>query len=160
TFPSSLGGRALVTIENGNEVLESLWVLTQQGETKFQLPIQRKYAPNVYIHISLIQPHAKSENDAPIRMYGVIPIQVTIPETIIQCRLVMTEQLDPEDHFTIEVSEKDSKAMTYTVAVVDEGLLDLTNFKTPNPWDDFFAREALGVKTWDVYDQIVGAFGG
>lgn len=160
TFPSSLGGRALVTIENGNEVLESLWVLTQQGETKFQLPIQRKYAPNVYIHISLIQPHAKSENDAPIRMYGVIPIKVTNPETILQPSIVMPDQLEPEGHFTIEVSEKNSKAMTYTVAVVDEGLLDLTNFKTPNPWDDFFAREALGVKTWDVYDQIVGAFGG
>src|SRR5690606_24854412 len=49
---------------------------------------------------------------------------------------------------------------TYTIAVVDEGLLDLTSFKTPNPWDEFFAREALGVKTWDVYDQVIGAFGG
>src|SRR5690606_12517860 len=65
-----------------------------------------------------------------------------------------------EQNFSLEVSEKNSKAMTHTVAVVDEGLLDLTSFKTPNPWDDFFARESLGVKTWDVYDQIIGAFGG
>lgn len=160
TFPSSLGGRALVTIENGNEVLESLWVLTQQGETKFQLPISGEYAPNVYIHISLIQPHAKTENDAPIRMYGVIPIKVTDPETVLHPRIAMPDKLAPEGNFTIEISEENSKAMTYTVAIVDEGLLDLTNFITPNPWNDFFAREALGVKTWDVYDQVVGAFGG
>ena len=50
--------------------------------------------------------------------------------------------------------------MTYTVAVVDEGLLDLTGFKTPDPWNYFYAREALGVKTWDLYDYVLGAFGG
>lgn len=160
TFPSAEGGRALVTVENGNEVLESMWVLTQKGETKFKVPMLSQYAPNVYIHISLIQPHATTANDAPIRMYGVIPVKVTNPETVLEPVIAMLDKLTPEQNFTIEVSEKNSKAMTYTVAVVDDGLLDLTSFKTPNPWNDFFAREALGVKTWDVYDQIVGAFGG
>ena len=160
TFPSAEGGRALVTVENGSEVLESMWVLSEKGETTFELPMKPEYAPNVYIHISLIQPHAATSNDAPIRMYGVIPIEVTNPETILQPVIAMPNELEPEQNFSLEVSEKNSNAMTYTVAVVDEGLLDLTNFKTPNPWDDFFAREALGVKTWDVYDQIIGAFGG
>lgn len=50
--------------------------------------------------------------------------------------------------------------MSYTIAVVDEGLLSLTRFRTPNPWNSFYAKEALGVKTWDVYDQVLGAFGG
>ena len=50
--------------------------------------------------------------------------------------------------------------MTYSIAIVDEGLLDLTRFKTPNPWNTFYAKEALGVKTWDVYDDVIGAFGG
>jgi uncharacterized protein YfaS (alpha-2-macroglobulin family) len=47
--------------------------------------------------------------------------------------------------------------MTYTLAIVDEGLLDLTRFKTPDAWSRFYAREALGVKTWDLYDQVMGA---
>ena len=50
--------------------------------------------------------------------------------------------------------------MTYTVAVVDEGLLGLTNFKTPNLRDHFYKREALGVSTWDLFDDVVGAYGG
>ncbi|MEY4930356.1 MAG: hypothetical protein RI909_1080, partial [Bacteroidota bacterium] len=45
-------------------------------------------------------------------------------------------------------------------AMVDEGLLDLTRFKTPDAWNRFYAREALGVKTWDLYDQVMGSFGG
>ena len=37
---------------------------------------------------------------------------------------------------------------------------DLTRFKTPNAWDNFYVREALGVKTWDIYDDVIGAYGG
>ena len=60
----------------------------------------------------------------------------------------------------ITVSEAKKKPMTYTMAVVDEGLLDITGFKTPDPWNYFYAREALGVQTWDLYDLVLGAFGG
>ena len=48
----------------------------------------------------------------------------------------------------------------YTLAIVDEGLLDLTRFRTPDPWQAFNAREALGVNTWDLYNYVVGAYGG
>ena len=47
--------------------------------------------------------------------------------------------------------------MTYTLAIVDEGLLDLTSFKTPNAWNEFYSREALGVRTWDLFDRVLGA---
>ena len=39
-------------------------------------------------------------------------------------------------------------------------MLDITGFKTPDPWKYFYAREALGVQTWDLYDFVLGAFGG
>ena len=50
--------------------------------------------------------------------------------------------------------------MAYTLAIVDEGLLDLTCFRTPDPWQAFNAREALGVNTWDLYNYVVGTYGG
>ncbi|MHA7055703.1 alpha-2-macroglobulin family protein [Aquimarina sp. M1] len=160
TFPSSEGGRALVSVENGTEVLASQWVTPQKGETKFELPIDEIYTPNVYIHITLLQPHSSTTNDLPIRMYGVIPISVENPATRITPVVKMPDVLQPEETIAIKVSETNGKAMTYSVAIVDEGLLDLTRYKTPNPWDTFYAREALGVKTWDVYDDVIGAYGG
>lgn len=160
TFPSSGEGRALVTVENGSEVLEAIWVTPQKGETKFELPISSLYTPNVYINITLLQPHAKTANDLPIRLYGVVPISVEDPITKLAPILTMPDVLQPEETITIAVKEKQGKPMTYSIAVVDEGLLDLTRFKTPDPWNSFYAREALGVKTWDVYDDVIGAFGG
>ena len=50
--------------------------------------------------------------------------------------------------------------MDYTLAVVDEGLLGLTSFKTPNLHAEFYQREALGVSTWDLFDEVAGAYGG
>ena len=160
SFPSSQGGRALISIENGSKVVQTMWTQTTKGETKVDIPITAGMAPNVYFNIALLQPHATTKNDSPIRMYGIIPIEVIDKNTILEPKISMPDVLKPEQKFNLKVSEKSGKAMTYTIAVVDEGLLDLTRFKTPNAWDSFYVREALGVKTWDVYDDIIGAYGG
>lgn len=160
SFPSSQGGRALISIENGSKVVQTLWTQTTKGETKVEVPITAGMAPNVYFNITLLQPHATTRNDSPIRMYGIVPIEVIDKNTILQPRIAMPDVLKPEQKFNLKVSEQSGKAMTYTIAVVDEGLLDLTRFKTPNAWNSFYVREALGVKTWDVYDDIIGAYGG
>ena len=50
--------------------------------------------------------------------------------------------------------------MAYTLAIVDEGLLGLTGYKTPDLHDHFYKKEALGVSTWDLFDYVAGAYGG
>ncbi|NQY04834.1 MAG: hypothetical protein HRT68_01195 [Flavobacteriaceae bacterium] len=159
-FPSSAGGRALVTIENGTEVLQSRWVKTSKEHTKFNFKITPEMAPNVYISIASLQRHANTENDEPIRKYGVAGITVENPKTKLKPEISMSSVLRPEQTTSIKVSEQNGKTMTYTLAIVDEGLLDLTRFKTPDPWETFYAKQALGVKTWDIYDDVIGAYGG
>ncbi len=159
-FPSSAGGRALIAIENGTKVVHTFWVKTTANETQAEFAITEAMAPNVYINISLLQPHAATTNDLPIRMYGVIPIEVVNKNTILTPQITMPEVLKPEQTTSVKISEKQGKPMTYTIAVVDEGLLDLTRFATPNAWNSFYTREALGVRTWDVYDDVIGAYGG
>ncbi len=160
TIPTGEAGKALITIENGTKVLESYWTDAKAGENTFSFKTTPEMAPTVYAHVSLLQPHAQANNDLPIRMYGVIPINVEDADTKLEPVLAMPDELQPEKTFELEVEEKEGKAMAYTIAVVDEGLLGLTRFVTPNPWDHFYAREALGVKTWDMYDQVLGAYGG
>jgi len=159
TIPSSKNGRALVSIENGSDILDLFWVKTQENETQFSFPVTKKMAPNVFINISLIQPHAQTINDNPIRMYGVIPIEVLDKDTKLEPHIGVAKSLQPEKEFEVKISERNGKPMTYTLAIVDEGLLDITNFKTPDPWHRFFARVALAVRSWDIYDYVVGAYG-
>ncbi|MEY8631159.1 MG2 domain-containing protein [Bacteroides nordii] len=160
-IPASAGGRALIALENGSEVLQREWLdVSGKEDTKYQFKVTPEMAPNVYLHISLLQPHAQTVNDLPIRMYGVMPVFVTNKETVLQPQIQMPDVLRPETEFNVTVSEKTGKPMTYTLAIVDDGLLDLTNFKTPDPWNEFYAREALGIRTWDMYDDVLGAYTG
>jgi uncharacterized protein YfaS (alpha-2-macroglobulin family) len=159
TLPTPQKGRGLISIESGAKVLGAEWIEAQGAETRHTFTATADMAPNVYAHVTLLQPHGQSANDLPIRLYGVIPIKVVNPETRLKPVVECPEVFVPESTAEIAVRESSGKAMTYTVAVVDEGLLSLTRYATPNPWDHFYAREALAVKTWDVYDLVTGAYG-
>jgi uncharacterized protein YfaS (alpha-2-macroglobulin family) len=158
-IPSGENGRALISIESGSKVLKAFWTDTKKGETNYSFKVTPDMTPNVYVNVTLVQPHAQTINDLPIRLYGVIPILVEDPGTHLNPIVTTPAVWKPESKCSFVVSEKDGKEMTYTVAIVDEGLLDLTRFKTPDPWSAFYAKEALGVKTWDMYDMVMGAFG-
>ena len=158
TIPSSSEGRVLVSIENGTKVIQREWVKTSDKEdTKYSFTITEEMNPNVYIFATLLQPHAQTANDLPIRMYGVQSIDVEDKDSRLTPVIAMPNELQPEKEFSISISEKAKKPMTYTLAIVDEGLLDLTGFRTPNAWSHFFAKEALGVRTWDLYNRVLGA---
>jgi len=160
SFPSPSNGKALISIETGTKVIRKFWINTIQGETRHTFKATPDMSPNAYVHVTLLQPHASTKNDLPIRMYGVVPVLVDDPKTHLKPLMVMADAWKPESHVNIQVSEEHGHMMNYTLAVVDEGLLDLTRFKTPQPWHTFYAREALGVKTWDMYDAVIGAYAG
>jgi uncharacterized protein YfaS (alpha-2-macroglobulin family) len=160
TIPSSKGGRGLISIESGSKVLRTFWVETEQGQTLVKFKAEETMSPNIYVNVSLLQPHAQTVNDLPIRMYGVLPIMIEDKNTVLKPVINMAGTIQPEKQASITVSEQSGKEMTYSIAIVDEGLLDLTRFKTPDPHEYFYAKEALGVKSWDLYDYVIGAWCG
>jgi uncharacterized protein YfaS (alpha-2-macroglobulin family) len=160
TIPTGSDGRALISFENGSKVVKAVWTDTKKGQTQYKFKVDENMAPNVFVNVTLLQQHSQTVNDLPIRMYGAIPIKVDNPATVLKPVITMPDKIRPQTPSSITVSEASGKEMTYTIAIVDEGILDLTNFKTPDPHESFYAREALGVKTWDLFDYVIGAFGG
>ncbi len=160
TIPASNAGRGLISIENGSRVLKTFWFEAKKGQTQFRFRVDKEMTPNVFVNVTLLQPHSQTVNDLPIRMYGVIPIEVEDPSTVLRPLITMANEIKPETEASVTVSEASGKRMTYSIAIVDEGLLDISNFETPNPHASFYARESLGVKTWDLFDYVIGAYGG
>ncbi len=159
-IPAAKGGKALVSLEGSSGVLRREWVSTSEKDTPWTFKVEPGMAPNIYVHVTLLQPYGFTVNDLPIRLYGVQRVQVENPDSKLSPQIQMADKLHPDEAFTVKVSEKDGKPMTYTLAIVDEGLLDLTAFKTPDPWSRMYRPEALGVNTWDLYDNVIGAFSG
>lgn len=160
SFPAPENARAIVTLENSAGVMENIRVNTVKTNTVVKIKAKPEMAPNVYAWVTVIQPHSQTVNDMPVRLYGVVPVMVEDEDTRLAPVIRMADEIRSRNTFDVDISEENRKPMTYTLAVVDEGLLDITGFQTPDPWKYFYAREALGVKTWDLYDFVLGAFGG
>ena len=159
SFPSPPTGAILVTVEKGPEILSFEWAEpARKGDrTRITIPVTDRMMPNAYVTVSIIQPHSQTLNDRPIRMYGAVPITVSDPSTRQELGLGTAAFFEPEKKFSVEVRTADEKPTQFCLAVVDEGLLDLTRFATPDPWSAFFRKQRLGVASYDLFSQIVGA---
>ena len=159
-LPTSAGGRMLVSLETSAGSVEQFWVDAEAGQTTVSFQTDERMVPTVYANITLLQPYEQTTNDRPVRLYGLVPITVSDPETILTPEIKTAAEWAPKDKVAVEVREENGKAMTYTLAVVDEGLLGLTRFQTPNLHQRFFAKEALSVRTFDLYKYVIGSLNG
>lgn len=159
TFPVPLKGRVLLSLANGEKILSSKWYVPdgEQNEMQVKVPITDEMAPTTYASVSVIQPHAQTVNDRPIRMYGVVPLNVENRATRQPIEIQAPEELKSNEPFTVKVKTLDGKPTQLTVAVVDEGLLALTQFRTPDPWREFFKKLRLGVDISDLFSGVIGA---
>ena len=158
-FPASENSRAIVTVESNDKVLQSM-VLDRLGtDGTVEIKATEEMIPNVYVYVSLIQPR-NSGNDMPLRMYGVVPVKVEDSKLQLQPVLSVPENSNTKKKVQITVKEERNKPMTYTLAIVDEGILGLTNFTTPDPYSYFNAKQSLKVRTWDNYQYVIDAFSG
>lgn len=160
SFASTKGERALATIEKGGNIIGQQWIETAEGTTVYELPLKQNMSPNVYVHITLLQPHMQTKNSLPIRLYGVVPVMVDNPETLLEPVITCADRFEPSSKTTISVSEKNGKPMTYTLAVVDEGLLGLTAYKSPDIRSEFYKKEASLLQNWDMYKYVMNAYSG
>ncbi|MEM9325896.1 MAG: MG2 domain-containing protein [Bacteroidota bacterium] len=159
SFPSPQQGNVLLTIEQGEEILSTKWVqpAASQESMSVSIPITPEMAPNVYATVTVLQAHSQTVNDRPSRMFGILPIKVFDPSTKEELIISMPDELMPKQQFDVDISTASGKSTYLTVAVVDEGLLDLTNFKTPDPWKEFYKKIRLDIETYDMFGFVIGA---
>ncbi len=159
-LPEAQAGRALLTVETSSQILEQRWLEFNGQRGQVSIPITNAMAPNAYVSISLLQGHQNKQNDRPLRLYGVIPLLVEDPSTKLQPMIQAADEWKPESTQLFTVAEQTGRPMDYTLAVVDEGLLGLTRFQAPDLHKAFYRKEALGIKTWDLFDSVIGAYSG
>ncbi len=159
-LPAIKDGKALISIERGSKVLEQKWVNLSNKKSSVELTSKSDWAPNVYIHVTVVQNYLQQDNDMPLRMYGVKYLRMDKSKQSLTPVTDIPATLESNKKYTFNVSEKEGRPMEYTIALVDEGLLGLTGFKTPNPDRHFNGKFPLLVKTWDIYQNLIAWFNG
>jgi uncharacterized protein YfaS (alpha-2-macroglobulin family) len=156
-FEIPFSGRLLITTET-HEVLTHEWHDVKAGTFDWEFTLA-DFAPNVYVSALLVKdPHADSEKMfMPDRAYGVKSIRVEPTDKLHQVELTAPEEVRPNSpmEITIDLGPQETESWA-TVAAVDEGILSLTRFRTPDPSKQLFARRALGVDTFETVGWALG----
>ncbi len=146
-FKAPFNGKLLVTIER-NKVLEQHWLTTENKSAEWTFSVGDAHLPNVYITATLIR--ALDETNLPLTVaHGFASVAVQDPDTKLPVEVVAASASRSKTKQTIRIKTKANAQVT--VAVVDEGILQLKNFKTPDPHGFFYQKRALEVGSHDLY---------
>jgi uncharacterized protein YfaS (alpha-2-macroglobulin family) len=155
TIPAGKGSMVFIAIEDSESIRTTSWHTSSSDVFTYDIPIEKWMFPNTYLHVAVFNPMGNRISDVPVRRYGITPVKVLDPARQLNPVINAPDVIKPSSEYEIRVSEKNKKAMAYTLAVVDDGLLDLTRFRTPDPHDHFFSKFASSVLTWDIYNHLI-----
>jgi hypothetical protein len=146
-FKAPFDGKLLVTVER-NKVLEQQWLTTANKSAEWSFPVGSEHLPNVYVTATLIR--AIDNISLPLTVaHGFAPVPVQDAHTKLPITITAATQSRSKTKQVIRV--KTASNAQVTVAVVDEGILQLKNFKTPDPHGFFYQKRALEVGSHDLY---------
>ena len=155
-------GKLLWTVET-NSVVKSEWKDATGAEATWNVTVD-KFAPNVYVSAFLVKdPHLESKDAfMPDRALGIASSRVIPTEFTQNVTVNVPKEIRSSSALDVQLDlGKPTEPTFATIAIVDEGILSLTNFATPNPLTVLFAKRALGVETyetigWTMLHQAAG----
>jgi uncharacterized protein YfaS (alpha-2-macroglobulin family) len=144
-------GRLLLTVET-DRVVEHTFKDVKAGEVQHEFTV-KKFAPNVYVSALLVKdPHLDSKKAfTPERAFGVRSMRVQPEEFVQTVGVDVPKEVRSNSKLVVKLDVSHTDEPTFvTVAAVDEGILQLTKFKSPDPLADIFAKRRLGVETYET----------
>jgi alpha-2-macroglobulin len=149
-FKTPFSGRMLVTMET-DKVLSYQYVNVDKRAASVELPLTAEDVPNVYITATLIKPHDVS--DIPLTVaHGYESIKVEEKGRNIPVEIVAEKSVRSRTHQKVRVKAEANSMVT--LAAVDNGVLQVSDFATPDPYNHFYAKRALEVNGYDIYPLL------
>ncbi|UOQ74276.1 alpha-2-macroglobulin family protein [Hymenobacter cellulosilyticus] len=148
-------GRVLITVER-DKVLDHFYVNTDEKSARVSIPIRGNHVPNIYVTATAIR--EITDNRLPLTVArGFVPLTVEKPGAKLPVALTVAAQSRSQTWQTIEASTAPGAAVTF--AVVDEGILQMKDYRTPDPYGYFYQKRALEVNAYDVYPFLLPELG-
>nr|WP_321457844.1 alpha-2-macroglobulin family protein [uncultured Cohaesibacter sp.] len=136
-----------------------------EGAT-LDIPVEQDWGAGAYLLANLYRPSDKGASRNPMRAIGVAWLGVSPQERALSVSFDPPKTIRPHERMVVPVKVEGIKAgeeAYVNVALVDEGILNLTRYKTPNPVGRYFGQRRLGVDIRDLYGRLIdgsnGAFG-
>lgn len=143
-------GKMLITVEN-DRVIKHFYMETDKRAAAFSLDISEEMLPNAYVTATLFRPH--QESDLPLTVaHGMAPVIVQAKGTRLPVEIEAVAESRSQRKQTIRV--KTTPGAQLSIAVVDEGILQVSGFTTPKPYEYFYGKRASQVFSYNLYPYL------
>ena len=156
TIRPSLAGPALVVVAN-DHVLETRQIDVPADGMTIDLDVSEDWGGGAYVLVTHYRALSDGEPRAPVRSVGLTWVEVDTGARELEVAINAPEVVAPQQTITVpvQVSNLSGERAWLTLAAVDQGILQLTQYASPNPEDHYFGKRRLGVDMRDDYGRLI-----
>lgn len=151
---SEVDGKALLVIAN-DKILETRLIDVAAAGTAVPVEVKKEWGSGVYALVTFYRPLTAETKGSP-RAIGLAHLAIDASERTLAVQIGTPERMVSRAPLSVPISIANATAPTFvTVAAIDEGVLQLTDFATPDPVKYFFGKRRLGVEMRDDYGRLI-----
>ncbi len=158
----AFAGELLLVIAN-DDVIDTLNVSMPEDGAVIEVPVTEDWGVGAYALATLYRPGAAADDTrGPGRAIGVSWMSVDMSERTLDVAMDVPDVVRPRQIHNLEIAVDgfDPGEQAYlTLAAVDEGILLLTRFQSPDPVDYYYGQRNLGVEVADLYGRLIESEG-
>jgi hypothetical protein len=131
-FQAPFSGKMLVTVER-NQVFSYRYLDVVNNAASMDIPVEDGYLPNVYVSAVLFR-KIKDLNIPLMAGHGFAPLMVEKTSNKLELAITAPDKIRPKTKQKVTVNVGNEKKVFVTLAAVDEGICQVKNYKTPDPY--------------------------
>jgi uncharacterized protein YfaS (alpha-2-macroglobulin family) len=159
TVESPEGGSGYIIVETNEGVLWQQNINVSKNANVVQIPVNKEWASHdIYIGATIIKQGNKNLHLTPKRAMGILHLPLFRDDRKIDLKLGVPDKIEPKQKIKVSLKTNQiqkGKKLTAIVSAVDSGILNITEFQTPNPFETFFAKREWNIDIYDVYGNLI-----
>lgn len=148
-------GSGLITIER-EKVYAYAWFQTNTASSIQHINLPEGFEGSGYLNVAFVRALDSKEIFVSPLSYGVVPFKANVEKRRLKIDIETAATAKPGE--ALHIGYKTDRPGKIVIFAVDQGILQVTNYKTPDPLGYFFRKCALGVETAQIVDLIIPEF--
>jgi uncharacterized protein YfaS (alpha-2-macroglobulin family) len=156
TIMPPYSGEAEIVVASENVITTRTVTVKANEGAHIKLPVTKEWGAGVYVMATVYTPRDAAKTPKPRRAVGVAHVAVDVSPRTFKLDIAAPPVQRPNSKMTVNITAGGPNDNGYVqLAAVDEGILLLTGFKTPDPVEYFFGKRRLGVELRDDYGRLL-----
>ncbi|ARU54729.1 lipoprotein [Oleiphilus messinensis] len=150
-------GEAIVLVESDKPLWSTRLAMGAEAKT-ISIPIDASWQRHdIYVSVVMLRPASREQEITPARAFGLIHLPLDRSERTLNVSIEADDKTEPEQTFPVKVKVEGQSIHPawVTLSAVDVGVLNITNYDTPNPEALFFGPRRYSIESRDMYSKLI-----